>query len=132
MEYRLIEAQELRKWWAGVRPGLELIQRKTPEEWIPEDIYADCFNGRAMLFAILESQSVKGYFVVQPNGIYLHVWAAWSLENKEEIVIQGLEFVKNLARNGGAQFVTFSSHRRGWDKRAAELGFKPRQWICEV
>ncbi len=132
MTGRFIKPEELRQWWASIRPGLDYLQTKTPEEWIPEDVYSDCLNNRALAFAWMDGQEVKGYFIVQPMGIYLHVWAAWSLENKEEIVIEALKFVKEIARQGNAKYLTFSSHRRGWDKRAAELGFKPRQWICEV
>lgn len=132
MNVRFIRPEELRGWWPNIRKGLEYLQTKTPEDWIPEDVYSDCLNGRAMAFALMEGDSVKGYFVLQPMGIYLHVWAAWSVENKQEIVIKGLELIKELARQGNAKFLTFSSHRKGWFKRAAELGFKPRQYICEV
>lgn len=132
MNVRFIKPDELRNWWPSIRPGLDYLQTKTPEEWIPEDVYSDCFNGRALAFALMQDEIVKAYFVLQPMGIYLHIWAAWSLENKEEIVIEGLKFIKEIARQGKSQYLTFSSHRKGWQRRAAELGFKPRQWICEV
>lgn len=132
MNVQLIKPEELRAWWPSIRPGLDLVKRKTPEDWIPEDVYSDAFNGRAMIFALKNDNRVVGYFVLQPMGIYLHVWAAWSLENNEEIVIEGLKCIKNIARQGNAQYLTFSSHRKGWFRRAAELGFKPRQYICEV
>lgn len=132
MEVRFIKPDELRKWWPNVRPGLENVKSKTPEDWIPEDIYTDCFTERAMLWALIDNNHPVAYFVLQPNGIYLHIWAAWSICNNELIVIEGLKYIKQIARHGNAQYLTFSSHRRGWDKRAAGLGFKPRQWICEV
>jgi len=37
-----------------------------------------------------------------------------------------------MAAEAKVKYITFSSHRRGWAKRAADYGFRPKQWICEV
>lgn len=132
MNKQFIKPEELRGWWPQIRRGLEYLQRKTPEEWIPEDIYSECMNGRALAFVGTEGAEAKGFLIVQPMGKHMHVWAAWSLINNEEFVIEGLKFAKDLARQSNAKYLTFSSHRKGWTKRAAEFGFVPRQWICEV
>ncbi len=50
MNARYIKPEELRKIWPFVRAGLEVILKKSPEQWIPEDIYADCFAGRSLLW----------------------------------------------------------------------------------
>ena len=52
MEYRFIAPQELRQWWASVRTGLEKIKRRSPENWIIEDVYTDCFNQKSLLFVL--------------------------------------------------------------------------------
>ena len=54
MEYKYIDSQELRNWWAAIKPGLEKIKSKSPENWIIEDVYTDCFNQRSY-FTILEA-----------------------------------------------------------------------------
>lgn len=132
MEYRFIPQQELRKWWSAVRPGMDKIKGKSPENWIVEDVYTDCFNQKAMLWVLIENNRYEGFFVLQPMGEELHVWAAYSVSNDEKIVKDALQFIKNMAREAGNKYLTFSSHRPGWDRRAKSYGFKPRKWISEV
>jgi hypothetical protein len=132
METKYISPQELRSWWPLVKPGLEKVKVKSPENWIVEDVYVDCFNGKSMLWALIDDNKIIGYWVLQPNGQELHVWASWSLENRHDIAKIGLKCIKDIASKGNAKYITFSSHRRGWEKRAKTLGFRPRLWICEV
>jgi hypothetical protein len=132
MEYKYIDPQELRNWWASVKPGLEKIKSKSPENWIIEDVYTDCFNQRSLLFVLIENNHYQGFFILQPLGETLHLWAAYSLENSYEIVENALKYIKDMASTANVKSITFSSHRRGWDRRAAKYGFRPKQWICEV
>ena len=132
MEYKYIDSQELRNWWAAIKPGLEKIKSKSPENWIIEDVYTDCFNQRSLLFVLIENNHYKGFFILQPMGETLHLWAAYSLENSYEVVENALKYIKGMASSANVKYITFSSHRRGWDRRAAAYGFRPKQWICEV
>jgi dTDP-D-glucose 4,6-dehydratase len=132
MEYKYIDQQELRKWWATIKPGLDKIKTRSPENWIIEDVYTDCFNQRSLLFVLIENNHYKGFFILQPMGETLHLWAAYSLENSYEVVENALKYIKNMALSANVKYITFSSHRRGWDRRAASYGFRPKQWICEV
>jgi len=132
MEYKYIDPQELRNWWAAVKPGLEKIKSKSPENWIIEDVYTDCFNQRSLLFVLIENNHYSGFFILQPMGETLHLWAAYSLENSYDVVENALKYIKGMAAEAKVKYITFSSHRRGWAKRAADYGFRPKQWICEV
>lgn len=132
MEYKYIDPQELRNWWASVKPGLEKIKSKSPENWIIEDVYTDCFNQRSLLFVLIENNHYSGFFILQPLGETLHLWAAYSLENSYEVVENALKYIKDMASTANVKNITFSSHRRGWSKRAAAYGFRPNKWICEV
>lgn len=131
-EFKFIPVDDLRKWWPSVRPGLEKIKSKSPENWIVEDVYTDCFNQKAMLWVVLENNHFNGFFILQPMGEELHVWAAWTLKNDYQVVQKGLQFIKNMAREANVKYLTFSSHRPGWDRRAKAYGFRPRKWISEV
>jgi hypothetical protein len=132
METKYITPQELRAWWPLIKPGLENVKTKSPENWIVEDVYCDAYSQRSMIWALVEDNKPAGFWVLQPNGKELHIWASWSLENRHDIVEIGLKYIKDIARQGNAEYITFSSHRRGWQKRAKALGFRPRLWICEV
>lgn len=132
MEYRFIAPQELRQWWASVKPALDKIKSRSPENWIVEDVYTDCFNQKSLLFVLIENNHYKGFFILQPQGETLHLWAAYSLENSYDVVENALKYIKGMAVEAKVKYITFSSHRRGWAKRAASYGFRPKQWICEV
>jgi len=132
MEFRYIPPDQLRAWWPSVRPGLDKIKTRSPENWIVEDVYTDLFNGKSMIWVCIENNHYKGFFVLQPMGLTMHVWAGYTLENNQQIVENGLKYIKILASQANAKFITFSSHRNGWQRRAAQLGFRPKQWICEV
>ena len=131
-EFKFIPVDELRKWWSSIRPGLEKIKERSPENWIVEDVYTDCFNQKAMLWVVLQNSHFYGFFILQPMGEELHVWAAWTLENDYQVVQKGLQFIKNMAREANVKYLTFSSHRPGWERRAKAYGFRPRKWISEV
>ena len=132
MEFRYIQPDQLRAWWPSLRPGLDKIKTRSPENWIVEDVYTDLFNGKSMVWVCINNDRYAGFFVLQPMGLTMHVWAGYTLENNQQIVENSLKYIKILASQANAKFITFSSHRNGWQRRAAQLGFRPKQWICEV
>ena len=128
MEKVYIQPHELRMYWAFVRKGLQTILSKTPEEWIPEDVYVDCFNGKALLWAFKQDNRLVGFSVLQPQGDNLHIWCAYFEHNLEPC----WQAIQEIADAGGAKTITFDSHRKGWDRVARNLGFIPRKWIKEL
>jgi hypothetical protein len=132
IEFKFIPVNELRNWWPSVREGINKIKTKSPENWIPEDVYTDCFNQKAMLWVVLKNNHFFGFFILQPIEQELHVWAAWTLENDYQTVEKGLQFIKNVASEANFKYLTFSSHRPGWERKAKAYGFRPRKWISEV
>ena len=132
MEYKYIPVNELRNWWSLIRPGLDKVKSKSPENWIVEDVYTDCFNQKSMLWVLHENGQFVGFFILEPQGNTMHVWVAWTLENNEQVVKNGLKYIKELCSQGGMKYLSFSSHRKGWEKRSKQYGFRPRQWISEV
>jgi len=123
-----IEPEKLRYWWHMVRPGLLEVKAASSEPWIPEDIYADCYAGRSMLWMMMENQAPVGFGVLQPNGDTLHIWAGHGKFFLEE----GMKHAFEIAKAGGARRISFESNRPGWQKVAEKYGFKPRKWIAEV
>lgn len=130
MEKMYIPPNELRKNWDYVRAGLLKIQDKSPEYWIPEDVYTDCFTQKALLWIFMQDDRKVGFAVLQPKGETLHVWCGYSEEHK--YFLQGWEQIQEIAKANGAKNITFDSWRRGWEKVAKQIGFKPRKWIKEL
>ena len=89
-----IPKDQLRQSWDFVKQGLEIVRSKGHSEWIVEDVYADLIANRSLLWVALKNERFGGFFILQPSGIHLHVWAAWTLENDYLIVEKGLKYIK--------------------------------------
>ena len=123
-----IPRDNLRQHWEYIKHGLEIVSSKGHTEYIPEDVYCDCFEQRSMLFMGVIDNKPVGFVVLQPIGNRLHVWAAWSLINDEALFMQAFQEIQQIARQGGKTKVTFNSERRGWERKARQMGFKPQTW----
>ena len=127
---KYISPNDLFKHWTYVREGLDRIQAKTPENYLPEDVYAGIKAGSLHLyvddgkcFAIL--QSIQGW-----KGLEVHVFAAYSLDPK--VMDYAFDEVKEIARKAGASKLTFCTRRKGWERRAKQLGYKKSQTHYEL
>ena len=123
-----IPKDNLRQHWEYIRHGLEIVRSKGHTEYIPEDVYCDCYEQRSMLFMGIIDNKPVGFVVLQPIGNRLHVWAAWSLINDETLFTQAFQEIQQIAKQGGKTKVTFNSERRGWERKARQMGFKPQTW----
>jgi len=123
-----IPKDQLRLHWDYVKHGLELVRAKGHTEWIVEDVYCDCYENRSMLFIGMVDNKPVGFVVLQPIGNTLHVWATWSTLNDKTLFQQAWQEIQLIAKQGGKSKVTFSSQRKGWERSARELGFKPQTW----
>jgi hypothetical protein len=123
-----IPKDQLRQHWDYVKHGLELVRAKGHTEWIVEDVYCDCYENRSMLFIGMADNKPVGFVVLQPIGNTLHVWATWSTLNDKTLFQQAWQEIQAIAKQGGKSRVTFSSQRKGWERNARELGFKPQTW----
>jgi hypothetical protein len=81
-----------------------------------------------MLFLGIVDNKAVGFVVLQPIGNTLHVWATWSTLNDETLFHQAWQEIQAIAKQGNKSRVTFSSQRRGWERKAREMGFKPQTW----
>ena len=123
-----IPKDKLREHWDYVKHGLELVRAKGHTSWIVEDVYCDCYENRSMLFIGLVDSKAVGFVILQPIGDTLHVWATWSTLNDKTLFYQAWQEIQSIAKQGGKSRVTFSSQRKGWERKARELGFKPQTW----
>ena len=123
-----IPKDQLRTHWDFIKHGLELVRAKGHTEWIVEDVYCDCYESRSMVFLAITDNKPYGFVVLQPIGNTLHIWAAWSIINSEELQNAAMKEIQAIAKQGGKSKVTFSSQRKGWERRARAMGFQPQTW----
>lgn len=123
-----VSKELLRENWDFVKKGLEIVRTKGHMEWIVEDVYCDCFENRSMLFIAIENNQKAGFVVLQPMGNALHVWAAWSLFEDDTNLAGAWEEIKQIAKNGNKKRITFTSARKGWNRRAKHFGMTPSTW----
>ena len=127
-----IPKDQLRTHWEFIKHGLEIVRSKGHPEWIVEDVYCDCYEQRSMVFLAVTDNKPYGFVVLQPLGKTLHVWAAWSTINDELLLQQAFQEIQQIAKNGQKTKVTFSSQRRGWERKAKQMGFKPQTWEFNI
>jgi hypothetical protein len=123
-----IPKDQLRTHWEYVKHGLEIVRSKGHPEWIVEDVYCDCYENRSMLFIGVIDQQPVGLVILQPIADALHIWATWSTLNDATLFYQAWQEIQQIAKNGNKVKVTFSSQRKGWERKARALGFKPQTW----
>jgi hypothetical protein len=128
MILQYIPKDQLRSNWNFVKHGLEIIRSKGHTQWIVEDVYCDCYENRSMLFLAINDSKPYGFVVLQPMGQSMHVWAAWSSISSELLLQQAWQEIQEIAKQGNKSKITFTSQRRGWDKKAIQMGFKPSTW----
>ena len=128
MILQYIPPSNLRQVWSQIKPSLEDMAKRST--WIVEDAYCDLKEGRANLYLTIEDKYFTGYIITQTLGSTLHVWAAYS--NKNDVLVDGLESIKALAKEQGLSEITFISPRKGWDRIAPKIGFKPSQWVYKL
>jgi hypothetical protein len=123
-----IPKDQLRTHWEFIKHGLEIVRQRGHTDWIVEDVYCDCYENRSMVFLTITDNKPYGFVVLQPIGNTLHIWAAWSAINNEQLQNEAMKEIQAIAKQGGKSKVTFSSQRKGWERRARAMGFQPQTW----
>jgi len=127
-----IPNHELRQHWDFVKNGLEIVRSKADSSWIVEDVYCDCYENRSMLFLIISNKTLYGFAVLQPNNQAMHVWVTWMNINDNKLLEQIFEEAKVISKQNGKSTITFTSQRKGWERKAKQMGFKPLTWEFKI
>jgi len=131
MKYEYQTFPMIRKRWDFIRFGLTRILRKSPEPYIPEDVYVNLGIGKSFLWLVLsENDTPEGFFILEPIEDTCNIWCAWAVA--PNLLEDGVAHIEMLAREFGAKKLTFDTNRVGWVKVADKLGFKPRTWVKEL
>lgn len=98
---------DIRKCWGTIRNGIVAILEENPQlTFLPEDVYSECVNGRAMLFL-----SPVGFvvFTIETDQFTkddsLLLWLAYTFETGHGNWIQHVEWFEKIARKCGCRFI---------------------------
>jgi hypothetical protein len=130
MILEFIPPDNVRQTWPYVRQGLETVLQKSPEQWIPEDVYASLMAGKSVLWLLKRDEYCVGFLVGYAKEDEFHIWCAYGMAGGE--LDKWFAILTDIARKGGAKRITFDSWRPGWNRVAKKLGFKPRSWAMEI
>jgi hypothetical protein len=128
---RHIDAKSLVFEWDRVRAGLIEVKAATTDDWLPEDVYLALKTGGASLYVGEDKDGDYLGFVVLKQVPTFHaskveIWCAHSATSVP-LMRTFFPLIQDLARNAGAEKISFSSARPEWAAAVRRLGFKPKQ-----
>lgn len=122
---------QLKEIWPRIRGKLSEIE--TPDDVIPEEVYAMCITNQATLFMLMVDGKEVGFMVCRLIAPDFHIWLLHA-DNGYEVLTQFREQLMEIAKKTGSQNITFGSRRRAWQQVAASHGFNVRMivYACPV
>ena len=97
---------DIRDQWDWIRPALLEIKSDTPTiTWRPEDVYAECVYGNALLYIAAEGFAITTVLTDQyTKDRTLHFWICWAKRKGGKNVLKYLPFFKNVAQELECKF----------------------------
>ncbi|MBU9439998.1 hypothetical protein KTE49_20705 [Burkholderia multivorans] len=123
-----IQPQDLRDVWPSIREQMHSI--KPGDGAIPEEVFAACVTGGALLFLLEIDGERVGWMVIRPLGRDFHIWLLWARNGFDVMSVFRADLMQ-MARTAGSRMLTFGSNRRGWERVTGYHGFKVRSIIYE-
>ncbi|VVE57752.1 hypothetical protein [Pandoraea anhela] len=121
---------DLPRVWPEIRS--EIASVESPDGFIPEDAYAACKAGDAVLFLLTVDGERIGWMVLRLLGADLHIWLLYASHGHDPMTVFRDDLMA-IAKgsNPPARKLTFGSSRRGWGKVAPKHGFRVRNVVYE-
>lgn len=127
---RSVEAKDIGREWDRVRTGLLEVKQHTTDDWLPEDVYMTLRNAGATLYIGENESGYLGFIVLRLvqtfHGSKVEVWCAHSV-SKKPLMRTFWPEVQAIAKQVGADRISFSSAREEWQVTAKRIGFKQKQ-----
>jgi hypothetical protein len=128
-QMEIVPPEHLRDVWELVRPGLLRASAHAKILWIPEEVFAACLTKQMFMYVWFVDGQYAAVAVLQKRMVLgrqtLQVFAGYAEPAYYSEVPTMNQQVDELARGIGASKITFQSPRKGWGRRAAQLGFSP-------
>lgn len=130
-----IKPDEIHSVWEQIRPGLLKVNNHATG-WIVEDVYTAIKTGTSVLHLGYIAGEYAGFIVTSnekvSHGTIINIWCLYHEQNDFSLFEENIEIVKGWAKNIGAYAIRMSSPRKGWEKQAPKLGFKPIHTVYEL
>lgn len=130
-----VKPDELHEIWETIRPGL-LEVNKHATGWIIEDVYMAIKTTHSVLHLGYIAGEYAGFIVTSnekvPRGTIINIWCLYHVNNDFSLFEENIEQVRSWAKNIGAYAIRMQSPRRGWEKQAPKLGFRPIHTVYEL
>ncbi|WP_242560136.1 MULTISPECIES: hypothetical protein [Pandoraea] len=121
---------DLPRIWPEIR--CEVASVESPDGFIPEDAYAMCKAGEAVLFLLSVDDERIGWMVLRLLGTDLHIWLLYARPGHDPMtVFRGDLMTIAKGANPPARKLTFGSSRPAWGKVAPKHGFRVRNVVYE-
>ena len=97
---------DVRDEWGWVGPALQELKTQIPSlTWRPEDVYAECLYGNALLYVASDGFVITNVITDQyTKDRTLHFWIACAQELGGNCVIKYLPFFQNVAKQLECKF----------------------------
>ena len=116
-----------------MKEGLEHILSRSPDNWLPEDVYHCIKAGTLHLYLGEDEGNLDGFVILQQNngwnGSEVHIFAVWS---KRPDALAYEPQIKEICHKVGAKRLTFVTRRKGWEKTAIQRGYTKDHTAWEV
>ncbi|MBD9674948.1 hypothetical protein IB275_30505 [Pseudomonas sp. PDM21] len=129
---------ELRFAYAILERGCARIAEREGKGYFAPAVYADVQARRAVLFLVYDGPEEVGCFVCKVDNDSrtptpkLIVSLAYIEPGEPDAVMQaGLDKCREFAADVGCTRIRFHAVRRGWEKRALELGYELVEYVYE-
>lgn len=134
-EFRWVPQAEIGDYWQTIKPGLAETAEKAPGGWTPGDVFVQLANGQATLHLALVDQHYRGFMISkvrqEPEGVKLLIWIAHG-DGSGNLMADNMDQLRDWAKNVGAVCLQMQSNRKGWERVASKLGFRPTMTIYET
>lgn len=120
---------DIRDEWDWIRPALEELKEQIPSlTWRPEDVYAECLYGNALLHVAPEGFVITNVITDQyTKERTLHFWISWAKKLGGGNVIKYLPFFENVAQQLECKFLEMST-----PVNELELYFTQNGWSLDT
>lgn len=120
-----VTTADIREHWHWVRQGIEeILEEHKHLTFIPEDVYAECKAGRALLWVGPEVWAVTTVERDQFTGAQTClIWLMWSSSKSTPAIFKYLRVMENIAAKSGFQGIEARTPLKGLGKSLERAGW---------